>query len=284
MAIHEQNYVSYDGPIEEHGGWRVFTRNTFGLAWGFTRTKLLLLLLWIPVLIALAGVFVEFGLREKLPQQLMGNKAPGATTVVYFLQLQYFSAALLMMASGCGAIAEDLKHRTFQLYFSRPVERWEYILGKFLGIFFLCSLVTIVPALLVGGLRVAYFWRTDISGPILEQTLVAWGLSVGITTVVTALVLGLSSLTKRTGYAVLGWIGVVFVPLVITAIVAIASEGGDTAHLWNLGGNFLLIARGLVAEKAPEVPVWAPILILVGLTGGALAGLRYRIDKLEGIA
>jgi ABC-type transport system involved in multi-copper enzyme maturation permease subunit len=291
MAIHEQNYVSYDGPLDDTGGWWIFTKTTFQLAWSLKRTKILLFLLWIPVLITLGLVFVEYGIRENfsgMTQAMAGGGAEdsgvGAGAVTFILQMQFFSAALLMMASGCGAIADDLRYRTFQLYFSRPVERWEYILGKFLGIFTLSSLVTVLPALLIGGLRAAYFARTDLAGPMFEQTLVGIGLSVGIALVVSSVVLGLSSLTRRTGYVVLGWIGILFVPMVVAAIVGVASEGSETSNLWHLAGNFWLLSQGLLDSAQPEVPTFVPALILLAVSALAIAGVRWRVHKLEGIA
>lgn len=286
MAIHEQNYVSYDGPLDERGGWWIFAKTTLGLAWSFKRTKLLLVLLWIPVLITLGLVFLEYGVRENLPslQALTGGgEGLGTGPLNFILQMQFFSAALLMMVSGCGVIAEDLRYRTFQLYFSRPVERWEYILGKFLGLFLLSSLVTIVPALLIGGLRAAYFARTDLSGPMLEQTMVGVGVSTLIAVVVSSVVLGLSSLTRRTGYVVLGWIGVLFVPMMIAAILTGLDPDGISAGLVHLAGNIYLLTDGLLLES-PDVSAFFPALILLGVSALALFSVRWRVHKLEGIA
>jgi ABC-type transport system involved in multi-copper enzyme maturation permease subunit len=289
MAIHEQNYVSYDGPLDDTGGWWIFTKTTFQLAWSLKRTKILIFLLWIPVLIALGLVFAEYGIRENLggvAQAMSGGEDTGigAGAVTFILQMQFFSAALLMMASGCGAISDDLRYRTFQLYFSRPVERWEYISGKFLGIFTLTSLVTVVPAVLIGGLRAAYFARTDLAEPMFQQTIVGLGLSVAITLVVSSVVLGLSSLTRRTGYVVLGWIGILFVPMVIAAIVGVASDGSDMSNLWHLAGNFWLLSQGLLDPAPPDVSVFVPALILIAVSVLAIAGIRWRVHKLEGIA
>lgn len=284
MAIHEQNYTRYDGPLDEGGGWSTFARTTFALAKSFTRTKLLVFLLWIPVLIGLVVVFAEYGLRDQLPQEMGGGGTPGGAGVVFFLQLQFYSAALLMAASGCGAIADDLRHQTFQLYFSRPVERWEYVLGKFLGLFLICSLVTLLPAVVLGGARLAFFAQTDVAGAIAGQTATGLFLSLGLTVLVCSVVLGLSSMTRRTGYVVLAWIGVLFVPMIVTVIVAIASSGADSAHLWNLSGNLLLISNHLLAEEAPDIHLLWPILILVGTVALSLVAVRYRVNELEGIA
>ncbi len=285
MAIHEQNYVSYDGPLKQGRGWWIFARTTFRMAMGFKRTWFLLIASWIPVIITLGLVFVEYGIRQNLSQAMNAGAGDfGTSAVGLVLQMFFFSAALLMMAIGCRTISEDLRYRTFQLYFSRPVERWEYILGKFVGNFMLCSLVTIVPAVLIGGVRALYFARTDFASQVFRQTAVGLGIALLMAVVITSVVLGLSSLTRRSGYAVLAWIGILFVPLVITVIVNVTNSSPDAAALLNLPGNFSLLTKLLLAKSPPDVPLIAPILVLVGLSALSLFGVRWRINKLEGIA
>lgn len=286
MAIHEQKYISYDGPLETGRAWWTFARMTFGMGIRLKRCWAMLVLLWIPVLFTLAAIFVEYGAREKMPQiqQMMGSSGMGAGGVSFVLQMQFYSAALLMMLVGCGAIAEDLRYQTFQLYFSRPVERWEYLVGKFMGLAGLCSLVTVLPGLLLGGVRAAYFARTDLASAAFEQTAVGMGVSVGVTVLVCSIVLGLSSLTRRTGYAVLGFVGVLFVPQVISLIVGLSNPDADTASLLSLSGNIGLIMHSLLAETPPEIPLVAPVAILIAVTALGLYAMYWRVHKLEGIA
>jgi ABC-type transport system involved in multi-copper enzyme maturation permease subunit len=286
MAIHEQNYARYEGPLNQGGAWMTFARTTFRLAMSFKRTWAMLVLLWIPVLFTVVAIFIEYGVREKIPQaqavmETGGISAMGVTTV---LLMQFFSAALLMMVSGCGAISDDLRYRTFQLYFSRPVEPWEYLLGKFMGVAALCSLVTVVPALLLGGLRAAYFARTGLASVMFEQSAVAVAVSFGVMALVSCIVLGLSSLTRRTGYAVLGFVGILFVPQVLSIVVAIADSGDSMSHLWSLGGNIWLITQLLLAETPPDIPIVAPLAILLAVGGLGIYAMYWRVHKLEGVA
>jgi ABC-type transport system involved in multi-copper enzyme maturation permease subunit len=283
MPIHEQEYVTYDGPLERSGAWWVFARTQFRLSLSFLRTKLLLLVLWIPVIVVLIGVLIEFALQGNIPMGEDGT-TPGASATAWILQLQFFSVAILYMASGCGAVSDDLRHQTFQLFFSRPVERWEYTLGKFLGLFMLGSLVTLLPATLIGGLRLAYYAQTDLFKDIATQTATALSLSLVLTSLAAAIVLGLSSITKKTGYAVLSWIGVLLVPLILSTIVRITTEQPDMANLWSLNGNLMLIATSLMGAEAIEVPAWAPWLLLLTAGGAGIAGLVWRVNKLEGVA
>lgn len=283
MPIHEQEYVTYDGPLERSGAWWVFARTQFRLSLSFLRTKLLLLVLWIPVIVVLIGVLVEFALQGNIPMGEDGT-TPGASVTGWILQLQFFSVAILYMASGCGAVSDDLRHQTFQLFFSRPVERWEYTFGKFLGLMMLGALVTIVPAALIGGLRLAYYAQTDLFRDIATQTVTALSLSLTLTALAAAVVLGLSSITRKTGYAVLSWIGVLLVPLILSTIVRITSEQPDMANLWSLNGNLLLISTSLLGAETIEVPTWAPWLLLLTAAAAGIGGLVWRVNKLEGVA
>lgn len=286
MAIYEQKYISYDGPLKTGGAWWTFARMTFGMRMRLKRTWAMLAALWIPVIFTLVAVFLEYGARQKLPEleQMLGAGGLGSGGLSVVLQLQFFSAALLMMLVGCGAIAEDLRYQTFQLYFSRPVQRWEYLLGKFLGLAGLCSLVTLVPALLIGGLRASYFARTDLAGQALEQTLIGLGMSAGITVLVCSIVLGLSALTQRTGYAVLAFVGVLIVPQILSIIVALSADSGAASNLWSLPGNIWLATQFLAADTPPELPSVAPFAILAAVSAAGVYAMFWRVHKLEGIA
>lgn len=283
MAIHEQRYVEYDGPLREGGAWWVLARTTFRLALSFLRTKLMILLTLIPSGLMVIAIFSEYAIRTRMAQG-MGGEPPGPGGIGFYLQIELFALALLFMASGCGVVSDDLRYRTFQLYFSRPVERWEYVVGKVLGLFMVGSIITVVPGALLAAFRIAYFARTDFAEPIIEQTLVGFGLLFFVTCVVCALVAGISSMTRRTGYAVLAWIGVLIVPMILSGILQLSTEGADWPQLVSLPGNISLLVDGLLAETPPEVPVWAPALVLAALGGAGLYALYWRVHKLEGVA
>lgn len=286
MAIHDQNYVRYNGPLREGGGWWAITTMTLRLALSALRTKIILLLLWVMPLIMAVGIMIEYAVRGQAAQ-IAEQAAPGPGAALFFLQSTFFSLAILFIAAGCSVVSDDLRHRTFQLYFSRPLARWEYGLGKFLALFILGSFVSLVPALMLGPLRLSFFARTEFFNAMAVQT----GLTLLMTTVclamLSAVVLGLSSLTRRTGYVVLSFIGVLLVPLILHAIVSIATGGADIAGLWSLPGNFMMISEILLnPEMRAEytVPWWAPVLILLAVTGACVGALVRRIARLEGVA
>ena len=286
MAIHEQQYVRYEGALEEgRAAWRI-ARVTFRTAWSLARTKLLLIVIWIMPLVATLLVFAEYSARNSQAGALLGapDGAPGGTFVAAFLVAQAFSLAVLYMASGCGVISDDLRYRTFQLYFSKPITRPEYAAGKWLGLFGLGSLVTILPAAAVGLVRFAFWARTEFATQIATQVATGVGLTAAFTAVMASVVMGLSSATSHTRYVVLSWLGVVLVPVILSVIVAIATEGGDAAHLWSMTGNMWLVSRAALTEQTLDIPVMAPVGLLVAMAGAGMGAVAARIKRLEGVA
>ncbi len=280
MGVYEEEYASYDGPIHEASSWWVIATQTIRTLVGFLRTKLVVLLLWIPPIIAAVALVAQYALRS----QSGAASPPDGSAVAGFLQFQVYSLALLYMASGAGVVSHDLKHRTLQLYFSKPIAKWEYGLGKYLGLFGLGATVTVLPALFVGILRIALMGTGEVAGPIVMQ--VGFGLPVSIlsTAVLAAVVVGLSSLTTRTGYVVLSWIGLLLVPMILRAILGLSTVGADAAGLVSLPGNVGLVSAAWVTGRTLEIPIWSPFAVLVLFAGAGIGALTWRIRQLEGIA
>lgn len=284
MAIHEQQYVRYDGPIRESGAWRVIAWTGFRTYWSFLRTKLVLLFLWLGPLFFAGMTLLEYALRGQLAN-MVGDTAPSGGYIVYFLQMQAWSLAILLMASGCGVISEDLRYRTFQLYFSKPIARIDYAVGKFLSLVLLGGLITVVPAILLTVLRAAFFVQTEHFPAVAQQMAIGTGLSTLFLFVMCAVVAGLSSLTPRTGYVVLSWIGVLLVPVILSGIVAIATGDTEFAALWSLTGNMHVVSELLLTpDEAIEELGWIAPTVLAAATAAGLGALARRISRLEGVA
>ena len=150
--------------------------------------------------------------------------------------------------------------------------------------FLLGSLVTVIPALLVGGLRVAFYARTDFLGELLAQSGIGLLILTGGTLVMSSMLMGLSSLTAHTRYVVLSWLGVILVPILLSIIVSLAAEGTDAANLWSMTGNLWLVSQKFLAKEELSLPIIAPIGILLGLGAGGAGLLARRISRLEGVA
>jgi ABC-2 type transport system permease protein len=70
-----------------------------------------------------------------------------------FLGVQGGIAFFMTAFIGPNTIAPDLANGALPLYFCRPFSRAEYVLGKLCSLFYLLSLITWVPALLLFGIE-----------------------------------------------------------------------------------------------------------------------------------
>jgi hypothetical protein len=134
-------------------------------------------------------------------------------------------------------------------------------------------------------MRLALIARGELIAPMVQQAALGVGISALITVTLTAIVTGLSSLTSRSGYVVLAWIGVLMVPTLMMFIIMLISEGHKAARLASLPGLTLLASEALLAaDGIAPVPAFVPFLLLAALAGAGLWALTWRISKLEGIA
>ena len=286
MAIHEQNYVRYEGALSPGRAALTIARASLRTYWAMTRTKIVLLILWLMPLVALIAVFIEYAVTNSSLGEMSGElmSAPGAGPVTWFIQISAFSLALLMMASGCGVISDDLRYKTFQLYFSKPLSRFEYGLGKFLGLFALGSLITLLPGLLVGGLRVIFAMRSPFGAEVAKQTGLGLAIMAAMTAIFCAVVMGLSALTEHTRYVVLSWLGLLLVPSLLSTIIGLATEQSDMASLVSITGNLWLASQITLLGHEVDFPAFVPFAILALLGALGLGALWRRISKLEGVA
>jgi ABC-2 type transport system permease protein len=105
-------------------------------------------------------------------------------------------------------ISQDIRSRAFLLYFSRPLTRGEYLLGKLGSVWFFLAMISTIPAL------VLYFMGVVLS-PSLSVVSATWdlpirivGASVVLMLPTSALALCLSSMTQESRYAGFSWFAI----------------------------------------------------------------------------
>ncbi len=286
-SIYDLGYRRYDGPRlgRRHAVRALFVhglRTAFGLGRsGRAKIAPLVLggLLALPAVVSVAfGALAGGAAAEFNPISLEGYLPIAQTLLVFFVAAQ--APELLV---------RDRRHRVLTLYFSRALERADYVLAKYLALLAAVALVFGLPQviLLLGML----FATSSLTDGLATALPLVWPV-VGRTVVVAALLAGVglaaSAFTVRRPFAA-GTIIAAFLVLsgVVTvlvnrvgldgplALVALADPfalmDGVSALLFGVEPNMPAILRS-------DLPVWlfAAGAVAVSLAAFGLLLLRYR--------
>ncbi len=122
-----------------------------------------------------------------------------------FFQISFFVPVLVGFV-GATLISRDIRTKAHLVYFSRPISIWHYLLGKGAIVATFIALVTLVPALFLYGLAVAF----SPSYSVISQTwmllpkLFLCFLTIAVPS--TLLILLLSTWTRSAAFAIIGWL------------------------------------------------------------------------------
>jgi ABC-2 type transport system permease protein len=238
VPIFDQGYQHWNGALGGHA-WRWLAITRHGVRTGLRSrvTRTFLLMSWVPAL-ALVFVLCLWGLLER-KSDLIAPVLPLLTFLEprvladpkhyrleiwticydYFLLTELRFSMVLILMVGPGLISQDLRFNALPLYFSRPLRRIDYFLGKWGVIAVLLGMVIVVPAVVAYALGLLF--SLDIS--IVRDTYRLLLSSVLYGAVVAAsaglLVLALSSLSRNSRYVVLFWVGIWFVGGVLAPLL-----------------------------------------------------------------
>jgi len=211
----------------------------------------------------------------------------GGTLFFVFTMIQSNLAFVFASFAGPTLVGPDLVHGAMPLYLSRPLERWEYVLGKFAVLMTLLSAITWVPGLLLCALQAALSKG--------EWLMSAWRLPLAIFLASTVWI----TLLSLCALAISAWIR--WRPLATGALFGILIVGSafGTAVTETLGTRWgkLLVPLEMLktvwidlfgslpiftrVDTAKDLPVWAAWMGIAMLCGLALVLLRRKIKAFE---
>lgn len=286
MAIRDQSYSPYDGPLGLRHRWAVIGWTGFRTYWRFWRTKLIFFAVWLVPLVFGLLIIAEAAMHDEAAAVTSGEPL-SIGGISFFLGIQIYVLGLVYIANGCGIIADDLRYRTVQLYFSKPITAMDYAMGKLMTLLLMAAATVLIPAIILVGLRTAFYLQSQL----LPEVLWLHAKSLALLTVVVALmasvVIGLSSLTRHKGYVVLALLGLLFVPLIIQGVMTLATDGSTWSQMVSISGLVSLGADALLGGRdalADDIPLVAPFLGLGAVIAAGLGALRWRLTNLHGIA
>ncbi|MEK2474614.1 MULTISPECIES: ABC transporter permease [Streptomyces] len=224
--IHNIGYRHYDGPRlgRAYARRSLFSQSLRG-AYGLGRSaksKVLPMLLF-AVMCMPAGIMVAVTMFTKASSLPIGY-----TRYAIYLQAVI---GLYLASQAPQSVSRDLRFKTIPLYFSRPIERVDYVVAKFAAMASALFILTAAPLVIlyVGALlgKLDFVDQTKGFGQGLVCVALLSVLFAGIGLVV-------SALTPRRGFGVAAVIAVLTIPYgAVSAIQGIASlQGSEPAVGW----------------------------------------------------
>jgi ABC-2 type transport system permease protein len=224
MPIFDQGYQHWQGPLAGHAWrWLAIARHCVRVQLNGRILRLLLLLAWLPAL-ALVVTLALWGMMEQGSTSVLGMLGrllpPGMVedphayrvavwTLAYsfFFKIEMFCIMLLVVVAGPSLVSADLRFNALPLYFSRPLGRLDYFLGKLGVIAALVAAVAVGPAVVAYLLGVAF--SMDLGVVRDTWRLLPASLIYGLIIVASAgtLMLAMSSLSRRSLYVGIAWVG-----------------------------------------------------------------------------
>jgi len=274
MPIIDQSYRHWEGTFKSHTfRWWIITRE--GLRIILSRKLFLLFILIPPIMHFIArGVLIYVANRIKIAQIM----AIDARFFYDFLTLQNFFIFIICVFGGSGLIANDLKNNSLQLYFSKPLTRFDYLSGKFVIIAVLISFVTLIPGVLLFLESVLVSETADFFK---ENYWFFWsiiGYSLILIIPTGFLILALSSMTKSNLYAAVVFAAILIGTPIISEILRQVFHHKKVVlisywHNINILGNKLFNLRQRYSADWPH----ALLIILVIIC--CCAWILYRKTK-----
>lgn len=148
VIMDDYRYIPFQGKTNSKRRWLpVFL---FGMECTFRKkwTTFLLVAAWLTAIIkSILFLLLTQGQLDADLLQIQGERYFSKTILsMIYIQLPWLSLILATVTGGL--ISDDLKKGAYHIYFSRPITRKDYFLGKFLVTFFYSFLVVWLPVFL----------------------------------------------------------------------------------------------------------------------------------------
>jgi hypothetical protein len=306
MPIHDLGYRRWTGTTTPAATrWWILARSGISLAWKAKGLKQMVIFAWAPALYLgvlffvyellaksatpgrsrrhIAGLWDSLGSGLDVPRDLieraLEDPAASRSEVWSYLIYNYFrlpQAFLLLLLVGIVAppmISRDVRSRAFLLYFSRPITRLEYLLGKAGTVWFFSILITTAPALTLFVFAVLFSPSFAVLNDSWHVPLRVLAASVVLLLPTTALALCFSSMTRESRLAAFGWFAVWVLGWVSYSLLRTQHRDWTPLSLYH--------TLGRVQSWVFGITPWSPAiahacLVLLALTGVAFVVLLRR--------
>jgi len=285
-TVREKGYTHWDGRLgERRFPWWPITRTGILLAFRKKRFKFIFAGAFIPSIVFLVGLYISERL-EDFKAIIQGSDRLLNIDTKYFATYLtsdwLFFLIVLVLAYGAGGlIADDLKHNSLQLYFSRPLGKKDYLIGKMSVIAFFVLILTALPGLLLVVFKLVFAgsFRFFLQYPWLPLSVL--GSSALLTVFFAFYVLLLSALSKNSRYVFVLTFGTYIFSTVLYGILNGIFKTPYMA-LFSIPANLRQAGAFIFGQKLPFAfpAVWS-FAVLAGICGLSAAVLNRKIRSVE---
>jgi len=298
MPIHEKGYRHYEGKRRGRLS-RSLTIARCGISLGLKKRGLIAMVLLGVVPAFVLAVLVYQASKPEDFAKLAGRfiyssdewrglvgdapTVPAIWQVIFssFLIWQLIPVAVIVTYVGPDLISRDLRVRALQLYYSRPLTRTDYLLGKLMVVGVFVAMVTCVPAVLIYVVGVILSKSIHIVADTWPTLLGIFGACLLTTVVAGVIVLACSSLSRRSGYVALVWAMLLVLSDAAYGLVR-KTMGLGWSHLLSVRANVAQVISQIFAVKPEYKFDWfASVFVLAAVVVLAVGLLYRRVQALE---
>ncbi len=282
MPIYEQAYNPWHGQLKVRPAtWWVIAKTGVNLLWS-KGIMILLFLSYIPFLVRAIQIFLITRFAENAAiMELAKSLEINPAFFFNFIDKQFFFLMLMLVFAGGGLISNDKRLKALNIYFSKPVSFWDYLIGKWCILAFFGFLITLLPSLILFLMRVAlsqdltflskYYWIPFSS---LAFTLMTVSL-------LSLMILTLSAISKNGRSASVAFFAILMFTEILRKILSKLTGSGLIslqANLKQLGS--VLFAQKQIFESSP----WLSLVIILSLMALCLWIIMQKIKPTEVVA
>ncbi len=287
-TIRERGYHHWDGHLAErkHAWWPI-TRTGIVLAFRKKWFKFAFAAAFLPSAFCLALIYISERLEDfrfmvrgaEQPQVL--NINPEWFKMALSNGMLLFLLIVVLIFAGAGLVADDLKHTSLQLYFSRPLKKGDYILGKLAVVFFFGLVLALVPGLLLFIFKLVFAgsFKFFLEYPWLPLAIIAY---TGILTVFFAFYALLLSATSKNRTYVMVLIPGIYIFSNILFLILKGIFGSPYMALFSFPANLQQVAALVFAAKRPfAFSPWLSLFVVAGVCVASFVVLRRKTRSVE---
>lgn len=281
--IRDRGYFHWDGAfIDRRWPWWPITRQGLRLAFKMKFFRFFFAGSLVPAAVFLAGVYISERLAD-FKNMVQGRAAlltvnPAFFKNYYTVDFFLLMIVLIMLFSGAGLIADDMKHNALQLYFARPLRKRDYFLGKAGVLWFFLLVLTFLPGMLFILFKLIFSGSFDFlrSYPWLPLSVLAE--SLVLTVFFSLYTLLLSSLSSNRRYVSILIFGVYFFSDILFGIF-FGLFRTPACALLSIKSNLQLVAAFIFRQKPPWDVSWVYSLLILGAICGLSVFVLHKRTK-----